>query len=92
MTNFDTKCKILSDLWFYGRWDKRFENLFHKFDLGFPLACLIWQNTFDDFVSEGMKNVIEETWVGTLFVLAKTDDVEYKTLADIAPELIEDLV
>ena len=41
MTEFDTRCEILADLWMNYRGDEGFESFIEYNDLGLPLAYLI---------------------------------------------------
>ena len=41
MTEFDTRCSILADLWMNYRGDEGFESFIEYNDLGLPLAYLI---------------------------------------------------
>lgn len=41
MTEFDTRCQILADLWMNYRGDEGFESFIEYNDLGLPLAYLI---------------------------------------------------
>lgn len=81
MTNFDTRCAILSEVWIKYRDDEALKDFIEYNDLGLPLAHFIHKN----FVSstEIAETFINETYELLVKVLRLEVEDEYDNLAEM---------
>lgn len=80
MTPFDKQCEILTDMWLNYRDDENIEELFHYFDIGFPLA-FAYHEQLATLTDTGMA-LISDCWIGVLEALG-TEDTGFDNLIDI---------
>lgn len=81
LTNFETMCAILAELWSNYRQDKELKDFIEYNDLGLPLAFLIDSSLVD--ASPTAKEYVIETWQIFLAALGLEDDIEWKSLEQI---------
>jgi hypothetical protein len=81
LTNFETMCSILAELWANYRQDKELKDFVEYNDLGLPLAFLIDANLVD--ASPNAKDYVVETWQIFLAALGLENDIEWKSLEQI---------
>lgn len=77
MTDFLTKCSILSELWLNYRDSENFTEFIDYCDLGFPLAYAIANGIVEK--SDKAENLIVETWDLFIKMIGIPDD-KYETL------------
>ena len=81
LTNFETVCSILAELWSNYRQDKELEDFIEYNDLGLPLAFLIDAGLVEP--SSVAQEYVIETWQIFLTALGLEDDIEWKSLDQI---------
>jgi hypothetical protein len=81
LTDFDTICAILSELWSNYKQDKDLKDFIEYNDLGLPLAFLIDADLVEP--SDIAKGYVVETWQILLSALGLEDDIEWKSLDQI---------
>ncbi len=81
LTDFDTICSILSELWSNYKQDKDLKDFIEYNDLGLPLAFLIDADLVEP--SDIAKGYVVETWQILLSALGLEDDIEWKSLDQI---------
>lgn len=86
MTNFDSKCEILSQLWIEYRDHEAFEDFVEYNDIGLPLAYIL-SNQLAARTSQSAK-YIDETWTMLLKAL-EVDDRDWSSLDDMLESAVQ---
>lgn len=81
LTNFDTICSILAELWSNYKQDKDFKDFIEYNDLGLPLAFLIDSDMVEP--SQIAKDYVLETWQILLSALGVDDDIQWNSLEQL---------
>lgn len=84
MTDFDTQCEILADLWLNYKEHEALRDFVEYNDLGLPLAYLVHADLAR--VTDEGTPYIEETFNLLCASLALDDDGEYSTLNEMLQE------
>lgn len=79
-TDFDTKCKILSDLWMNYKDDDQFKDFIDYNDVGLPLSFLISQDIVTS--TEIAAKYINETW-NIFLEMLQVEDLGYSSLNEL---------
>ena len=85
-TPFNTRCKILGELWMQYRFEKEFEDFVSYNDIGLPLSFMISEDLVRP--NELAKSMVDETF-DVLLASLKISDDSYESLDDLlmaAPE------
>lgn len=82
MTEFDTRCSILADLWMNYRGDEGFESFIEYNDLGLPLAYLISSNIVKPN-AELATGFINETFELLMAALELEEDFGFASLDEM---------
>ena len=82
MTEFDTRCSILADLWINYRGDEGFEEFIEYNDIGLPLAYLIDSKIVKPS-SELANGFINETFELLLAALDLEEDFGFTSLDEL---------
>lgn len=82
MTEFDTRCSILSELWLNYRGDEGFESFIEYNDLGLPLAYLISSNIVKPN-AELATGFINETFELLMAALELEEDFGFASLDEM---------
>ena len=84
MTDFDTKCDILSELWSNYKKDKQFAQFFEYNDLGLPLAFAISNKIVESTaVSESYINETFDLFCGALSLDSDEDWISLDEMFDL---------
>lgn len=82
MTEFDTRCSILADLWINYRGDEGFEEFIEYNDIGLPLAYLIDSKIVKPS-NELANGFIDETFELLLAALDLEEDFGFTSLDEL---------
>ena len=82
MTEFETRCSILADLWMNYRGDEGFESFIEYNDLGLPLAYLISSNIVKPN-AELATGFINETFELLMAALELEEDFGFASLDEM---------
>lgn len=88
ITNFETICLILSDLWINHKYKKEFLDFMSYNDLGLPLAFLVDSELVTP--TEIAKKYIEETWEILLKSLSIKEDIGFTCLEDLFDYIVNE--
>jgi hypothetical protein len=88
MTDFNTKCEILSELWSNYKNDKQFKDFFEYNDIGLPLAFAIANKIVE--ASPVSQTYIEETFALFCEALTLDDEDDYDDLSQMLSVLDEE--
>lgn len=81
LTDFESMCSILSELWMNYKTDKNFKEFIEYNDLGLPLSFLINSELVEP--SAMAKEYIKETWILFLSALGIKDDAGWRSLDEL---------
>lgn len=81
LTNFESMCSILSELWMDYKSDKSFKDFIQYNDIGLPIAFLIDNELVEP--TELAKAYVYETWDIFLSALEVKEDIGWESLEEL---------
>ena len=81
LTNFESMCSILSELWMDYKSDKYFKDFIEYNDIGLPIAFLIDNELVEP--TQLAKQYVHETWDIFLAALEIAEDIGWESLEDL---------